>query len=370
MKFSANISDLQAILPKIISVIPTRSPLAQLENLSVEIKANMLSLMGTDLEVCLRSRVEIASKTDGAFNIPAKKLAEIIKTLPDGDITISVDKSTQRVTLLSAQGKYIMPATDGELPDMSKEFKPEASTTVSGLALRNMISTVMFAASGNEFRVAMMGLLFQFSPDGTTCVATDGNRLARITDPNLKTETERDVIVPAKTAHLILKSFSDSEEITISFSATQIEFKSKQTTILSRLIDEQYPNYQAVIPRENERNMLISKAELQSSLRRVMIFSDQDTRVVRLDIGKNSLKIGADNADEGSEAAEELTCDFNYDEFSIGFDGKFIEDALSHIDSQEVAFKFSTSSRACIVEPTLQKKEDILMLMMPKRLVA
>jgi DNA polymerase-3 subunit beta len=371
MKFSANIADLQGMLPKVTAVIPSRSTLAQLENIQLDVKAKKLAVMGTDLEISVRSGIEVASKTDGAISIPAKRLAEIIRSLPEGDLNFSLDKTTRRVTLQTAQGNYTMASGEqGELPDMSKEFKPEGSTTASAASLKKLISTAIFAASSNEFRVAMMGLLFQFSPDGTTCVATDGHRLVKITNPDLKTDAERDVIVPAKAVNLVAKSFNDGDDITISFSSTQIEFKNAETSILSRLIDEQYPNYEAVIPRENEKTMTIAKSAMLSSLKRVMIFSDQDTHQVRMHLGKNTVTITADNAEEGADAKEEIPCDYNHDDLVIGFNGKFVEEALSHVEGEEITFKFSTPTRACIIEPVKQGKEEILMLVMPVRLNA
>jgi DNA polymerase-3 subunit beta len=371
MKFSANIADLQMALPKVTAVIPTRSTLAQLENVQLELKSKKLTTMGTDLEISVRTSIEVVSKTDGSVSIPAKRLAEIIRSLPEGNLNFSLDKTTRRVALQTAQGNYTMSTSEqNELPDMTKEFKPEGSTTTSAAVLKKMISTAIFSASSNEFRVAMMGLLFQFSPDGTTCVATDGHRLVKVTNSDLKTDTERDVIVPAKAVNLVAKSFNDNDEITISFSTTQIEFKNGETSILSRLIDEQYPNYEAVIPRENEKTMTVSKSAVLQSLKRVMIFSDADTRQVRLQMGKNSLIVLTDNAEEGADAKEEITCDYNHDDLLIGFNGKFLEEALSHIDGEDVTFKFSTPTRACIIEPVTQGKEEILMLVMPVRLNA
>ena len=195
-------------------------------------------------------------------------------------------------------------------------------------------------------------------------------RLGKISNPDLKTTVERDVIVPAKAANLVAKSFSDSEEITINFSATQIEFKSEKTSILSRLIDEQYPNYEAVIPRENQKAMTVSRSAMLSSLKRVMIFSEFDTRQVRLQLGKNSVTLTADNTEEGANAKEEVSCDYNHDDLLIGFNGKQLEESLSHIEGDEVTFKFSTPTRACIIEPVKQSKEEVLMLIMPLRLNA
>lgn len=369
MKFSAQLAELKSTLPKVAAVIPSRSTLAQLDNIQLELKAKRLTLMATDLEISVRSSMEVNSKTEGVIALASRRLGEITRSLPDGEISFSLDKSTRRVSLQTAQGKYTMvSAESSDLPDMMLEFKPESSTTTTGAALKKMISTTIFAASSNEFRVAMMGLLFQFSPDGTTCVATDGHRLVRMTNPDIKTDAERDVIVPSKAVNLALKSFDDSDEITISFSATQIEFKNANTSILSRVIDEQYPNYEAVIPRENEKNMTISRSSVLSSVKRVMIFADTDTKQIRFQMAKDQLSILADNADEGADAAEMLACDYSYDDLLIGFNGKFIEDALSHLETDEIIVKFSTPTRAAILEPATQGNEDILMLVMPVRL--
>jgi DNA polymerase-3 subunit beta len=371
MKFSASIGDLQQILPTVTAVVPSRSTLQQLENIQLELKAKKLTLMATDLEVSVRASIEVAAKTDGVLAANAKRLSEIIRSLPDGDLNATLDKTTRRLQLQSAQGNYTMATfAETELPDMRQEFKPEGSITAKASDLKKMISTAIFAASSNEFRAAMMGLLFQFSPDGTTCVATDGHRLVKITNPDLKSDGERDVIVPAKAVNLVAKSFSDDGEVTINFSATQIEFKNDSISILSRLIDEQYPNYEAVIPRENEKSLTVARPALLSSNKRVMIFADPDTRQIRMQLRKDDLSILADNADEGSNAEEHIPCDYSNDDLLIGFNGKFIEEAVAHVDSDDVLLKFSTPTRAVIIEPAKQSTFEVLMLVMPVRLSA
>ncbi|HYM19895.1 MAG TPA: DNA polymerase III subunit beta [Candidatus Kapabacteria bacterium] len=371
MKFSASIADLKTILPIVSAAVPSRSTLQQLENIQLELKSKRLTMMATDLEVSVRSSIEVAAKTDGVIAANAKRLGDFIKSLPDGDLNATLDKTTRRLQLQSAQGNYTMATfAESDLPDMMKEFKPEGTITANGGDLKKMISTAVFAASSNEFRAAMMGLLFQFSPDGTTCVATDGHRLVKITNPELKSDTERDVIIPAKAVNLVAKSFSDSDTVTISFSPTQIEFKNDSTSILSRLIDEQYPNYEAVIPRENEKTMTISRSSLASSNKRVLIFASPDTSQVRLELRPNKLTILADDADEGANGEEFVPCDYSGDELLIGFNGKFIDEALSHIDTDEITMKFSTPTRAAIIEPRDSGNFETLMLVMPVRLSA
>jgi DNA polymerase-3 subunit beta len=213
-----------------------------------------------------------------------------------------------------------------------------------------------------------MGVLFQFSPDGTRAVATDGHRLVRLFNTTLKTDSELDIIIPAKALNLISKSFDDTEPITLSFSASHVQFQSGATNILSRLIDERYPNYEAVIPRENDKQLIISKDAMLRSVKRVSIFANANTRQLQFQLAKDKMSVLAVNFDAGNEARENIACDYANDELTIGFNGRFIEDALSHLDTDEISLKFSTPTRAAIIEPPSQDEEDLLMLVMPVRL--
>ena len=369
MKFIAQIKPLQDTLAKVIAVIPTKSTLPQLETVLVELKGDTLTFTGTDLEITVNAAMEVSGVKDGTANIPAKLFYEIIRALAEGELTFTLDKTTRRATLQTAQGNYQIAVDEtAQLPNAAADFKPEGSIPVEAGTLKRLISKTLFAVSTDDLRPSMMGVLFQFSPDGTRAVATDGHRLVRFTNAALKTEAELDIIVPSKALGLVSKSFEDSDAITLRFSPTHVQFQSGATTILSRLIDERYPNYEAVIPRENDKMLTISKDAMLRSVKRVSIFANANTRQLRIQLAKDQMSVLAENYDAGNEAREQIPCDYSNDELTIGFNGRFIEDALTHLDTEDITLKFSTPTRAAIVEPVSTNEEDLLMLVLPVRL--
>ena len=369
MKFIAQIKPLQETLAKVIAVIPAKSTLPQLETVLVELTGDALKFTGTDLEITVQASLEVSGVTDGTANIPAKLFYEIIRALPDGEITFTLDKTTKRAELQTQQGRYQLSVDEtAQLPNAMADFKPEGSINVDAATMKRLISKTLFAVSTDELRPSMMGVLFQFSPDGTRAVATDGHRLVRLFNTTLKTDSELDIIVPAKALNLVSKSFDDKESIALSFSASHVQFQSGSTNILSRLIDERYPNYEAVIPRENDKQAIISRDAMLRSVKRVSIFANANTKQLRFQLAKDKIGILAENYDAGNEARENVVCDYGNDELTIGFNGRFIEDALSHMDTDEISLKFSTPTRATIIEPSAQDNEDLLMLVMPVRL--
>ncbi len=369
MKFIAQIKPLQETLARVIAVIPSKSTLPQLETVLVELKGDALTFTGTDLEITVTASLEVSGVKDGTANIPAKLFYEIVRALPEGELTFTLDKTTRRALLQTSQGNYQLSVDEtAQLPNAASEFKPEGSINVDASTLKRLIAKTVFAVSTDDLRPSMMGVLFQFSPDGTRAVATDGHRLVRFTNVTLKTDSELDIIVPAKALSLVSKSFEDSDNIALSFSPTHVQFHSGPTTILSRLIDERYPNYEAVIPRENDKHLIISKDAMLRSVKRVSIFANANTKQLKFQLAKDQMSILAENFDAGNEAREHIPCDYGNDDLMIGFNGRFIEDALAHLDTDEISFKFSTPTRAAIIEPASTNEEDLLMLVMPVRL--
>ena len=369
MKFIAQIKPLQETLGKVIAVIPAKSTLPQLETVLVELKGDDLKFTGTDLEITVAATLQVSGVIDGTANIPAKLFYEIVRALPDGELTFTLDKTTRRAQLQTQQGNYQLSVDEtAQLPNAISDFKAEGSLSVDAGTLKRLISKTLFAVSTDELRPSMMGVLFQFSPDGTRAVATDGHRLVRLFNTTLKTDSELDIIIPAKALNLVSKSFDEKDILTMGFSSTHVQFQSGSTNILSRLIDERYPNYEAVIPRENDKLLLISKDAMLRSVKRVSIFANSNTRQLKFQLAKDKMSILAENFDAGNEAHEFITCDYSNDDLTIGFNGRFIEDALAHLDTDEISLKFSTPTRAAIVEPVTQEDEDLLMLVMPVRL--
>ena len=233
-----------------------------------------------------------------------------------------------------------------------------------------MIERTIFACSSDEFRLAMTGVLFQFRPDETRSVATDGFRLVRVIDHEAKAEVEEelDIVVQPKALHLATKAF-ETDSVTLGANQTHVRFEDGTTTITARLIDEKYPNYESVIPQANDKRMIVRRDDILGTVKRVSLYSNAQTRQVRMKMGENSLQVAAQDIDTGGEARESITCDYGDDELEIGFNAHFVREALDRIDTSEVSFDFSTPLRPSLIAPYGAKNgQEVLMLLMPIRL--
>jgi DNA polymerase III subunit beta len=218
-------------------------------------------------------------------------------------------------------------------------------------------------------RPSMTGLLLQFKNNEINAVATDGHRLVRIIYSNIKqAKPHKDIIVPSKALVLVSKAL-ESGSNTLSVNTTHVKFSFKNFTLTSRLIEENYPNYESVIPLDNEKKLNVDRNLLLASVRRVSLYSSNTTHQVRFSMKKNELKLTAEDIDFGGEARERIVCTYNAEDLEIGFNATYLIDILSHIDSDEVVFSFSSSIKAAIITPaTTKENEDLLMLVMPMRL--
>jgi DNA polymerase-3 subunit beta len=213
-------------------------------------------------------------------------------------------------------------------------------------------------------------VLFQFRPDEVRTIATDGFRLVRVIDHSVAPEVteELDIIVPPKALGIADKGFS-TEDMTLAANQTHVQFTDGTTTITARLIDEKYPNIESVIPHANDKRMIVRRDDLLSTVKRVSLYSNTQTRQVRMKLGSNALSIQAEDIDTGGEARESIPCDYADDELEIGFNSQYVRDALDRIDTEEVSFDFSTPLRPSLLSPYGTKNgQEVLMLLMPIRL--
>jgi DNA polymerase-3 subunit beta len=271
--------------------------------------------------------------------------------------------------MVTENGEYNLIGESSKDYPAVPEFKGESEIVFDGSLIGSMITKTIFSVSTDELRPAMTGLLIQLRNGEMSAVATDGHRLVRIIYTNIKqAKLQKDIIVPAKALVLVLKAI-ESGSNTLSVNTTHIKFSFKNFTLTSRLINENYPNYESVIPLENDKKLSINRNALLASVRRVSLYSNNTTHQVRFSIKKNELKVMAEDIDFGGEARERITCNYNSEDLEIGFNATFLVDILSHIDSDEVVFNFSSSIKAAIIKPTtIIENEDVLMLAMPMRL--
>ncbi len=369
MKFTAPSNELQKILSKIIGVVPAKSTLPILENILFDLKKNVLRLSATDLEVSMSATIEVKGNEDGSITVPAKRLMETIRSLSDVNIIFSADLSANKIKLITETGEYTLLGESSEEFPAIPQFKGEDRIVLDGTVLRRIIARTNFSVSTDELRPAMTGVLFQVNAKGLRAVATDGHRLVRYSFAGIKqAQLKKDIIVPAKALNLVVRT-SEESETTLLVDATHIQFLFGNNVLTSRLIEEHYPNYESVIPLDNEKSVVVNRETLLASVRRVSLYSSSTTHQVRFSIKNNEMKIAAEDIDFGGEAREKMPCKYSGEEVEIGFNSTYVIDILSHIDADEVIFKLSTAVRAAIITPSTQKdNEDLLMLVMPVRL--
>ena len=378
MKFNIKGEQFVNSLTKLSSVIPVRSTLPILDNILFELEGNQLKLLASDLEIFIRTTVEVDGTEDGKVAIPAKRLLEISRTLTTANINVDVNEKN-KLTLKTKNGRYSLsgePPEDFPVPEEKAELN---KIEVGGSILRKFISKIIHAVNTDEIRRNMSGILFDIGKSDLRFVATDGFRLGKIIQTNFtqNNPTDRKIIVPSKTCQLILR-LNNNEDSIIEYDENMIKIKFGDVEIYSKLIDDTFPNYETVIPLDNNKILIIEKAEFESSLRRALIFADDITKRVKLDITNNSMTIKADNPEIGAEGEETINCEFrtkdesdiNFDEepFSIAFNAGYLLDCVTHMDTEKINFVFNTPSKASIATPTEQSPdEDYMELVMPVR---
>lgn len=369
MKFSVRSTDLQKALSKTINVVPSRSTLPILENLLFTLNANTLKITATDLEISITVSVEVQGSQNGTIAIPAKKIFDTARALPDTMVSFTSEKDSTKIKMKTENGEYTLTGEASDEFPSNPEFKGESEISFDVAELQKIVTTALFAVSIDELRPSMMGVLFQISKNDMRVVATDGHRLVRIINKSIAGgKDSRDIIIPSKALALFDKA-AIGAAAKMQISKTHVLFKFDNTSLVSRLIEEKYPNYETVIPLDNDKMLVVNKHEMLQSVRRVSLYSNSTTRQIRMTLSKDELKITAEDIDFGSEAKENISCDYNNDDLEIGFNSSYVVDVLSHLDSDEVQFKLSSPNRAAIVSPQSQKDgEDVLMLIMPVRL--
>ncbi len=364
MKFNVSSNDLNQGLSAVIGAVPTKATLPILETILFESEDGRLKLTATDLEISIIEYIDAEIEDEGSIAIPAKRLLETLRQLPDITVFFDVD-SNQNIQFKTDKGTYKLVGEEAdefpEVPDMNEGVVLKTTTKL----IQNAIGKTMFAVSTDDLRPAMMGVFFDIGSDESKFVATDGHRLVKFVNRNLTSDQPLSFIAPDKALNLVSKAL-DAADCELTVSDDHVQFKSGNTIVISRLINEQYPNYESVIPRDNDKELLIDKTQMLSTVKRVSVFSSTTTRQIRLQLGNDKLTIRAEDLDMSSEAKEVISCDYNEGEMEIGFNAKYLSDVLSNVDGDEAKFEFSSPNRAGIVKPVNEEDgEEMLMLVMP-----
>lgn len=369
MKFNVSSTKLFAQLQTISRVIAPKSTLPILEKILFDLNGNNLVLTASDGETTIRTSVEVESaEGTGKVASSAKLLVDTLKEFPEQPLSFTIDDANYSITMVSPNGTYSFIGTNGdEYPEMQAIEEGSHQLTLGAGVLLNAITKTLPFTANDELRPVMNGIFFDITTEGITFVATDAHRLVRYTNQTAAGTEEVNFILPKKPATLLKNILSKSEApVTISFGQKNARFEWEGAAIVTRLIDGRYPNYKAVIPQNNTNIVVVDRQTLINACRRVAVFANTGTALLRLCLNENQIKISAQDIDLSTSAEETIACEYTGMQMAIGFKAPFLIEILGTIDSTDVKLQLSDPARAGLLLPTEQaENEDLLLLLMP-----
>ena len=367
MKFIVSSTYLLKELQVLGGVINNANTLPILDNFLFELDNSKLTVSASDLETTMSATLDVESDNDGSVALPARLLLDTLKTFPEQPLTFIVEDNNT-VEISSNHGKYALAYANGEEFPKAVALEDPSTTTLTGDVLAQAISKTIFAAGNDDLRPVMSGVFFQFSTEGLTFVATDAHKLVKYTREDVKASQVAEFIMPKKPLNLLKGILAGSDDhVSIEYNDSNAKFTFENTELVCRLIDGKYPNYEAVIPKENPNKLTIDRTQFLNSVRRVSIFSNKTTHQIRLKIAGAELNISAEDIDYSNKAEERLTCDYQGDDMQIGFNSRFLTEMLNNLNASEVQLEMSLPNRAGILTPidSLDEGEHVTMLVMP-----
>ncbi len=368
MNISVACSDLKRGLQQVINVIPSKTTVPILGHVLMEAVGDRLKLSATDLEISLKTSVPATVNGEGTVTISGRLLFEIVRELPDIPLTMTVEEGN-RILLKSSRGKYTFFGEDSKDFPQLPLIDVKHEITFKKETLKRHIEKTVFAVSIDELRAALMGVLFQVRETEFRTVSTDGHRLVRLTNKEFKYDKDiEDVIIPIKALNLLLKNLDGEGEIKISFANSYVAFDLEEASINATLIDARYPEYEKVIPADNENELIIKRDDFISGLRTISVLANKITQQIKINIEPSKITLISQDMDRG-EGEETIDAEFKGSPMEVGYNSGYMLDVLRHVDTEDVIFKFGTPTSATLAFPAAQAEaEDMLMLVMPIKL--
>jgi DNA polymerase-3 subunit beta len=367
MKFIVSSSQLLKQLQVLSGVINSSNTLPILDNFLFELNQNELKISASDLETTMSTSIEVESESEGSAAISSRILLDTLKTFPNQPLTFKTEGNST-IEISSSHGKYDMAYFDGNEFPKAVSIESPSSTVIPGEVLATAISKTIFAAGNDDLRPVMSGVFFQFTTDGLTFVATDAHKLVKYSRTDVVANDAAEFIMPKKPLNLLKGILAGNEsDVTIEYNNSNAKFTFDNVVLVCRLIDGKYPNYEAVIPKENPNKLTVERGIFLNSVRRVSIFSSKTTHQIRLKMAGTELNISAEDLDYSNKAEERLVCEYQGDDMQIGFNSRFLTEMLNNLSSNEVLIEMSLPNRAGILTPIdgVVEGEFITMLVMP-----
>ncbi len=369
MKFTLSSSALSSRLQTLAKVINSKNSLPILESFLFQVHNGQLTITASDSENVMQTSLALDQfDTDGNFAIPSHTVLDAVKELPEQPLTFEVNMNTYEVTAGYQNGQYQFTAQNAdEYPQTAPMQNDVHAITIDATALNNNINRTLFATDNNEIRPVMNGIYFDLTTDCLAFVASDGHKLVRCRDYAIKSETPAAFILPKKPAMLLKNVLDkDSGDVVIKFNSSSAEIQFAEGKLSCRLIEGNYPNYNAAIPNDNPNELTIDRKSLLSAIRRILPFASMSSQLIRFRLEAGMLELSSEDIDFATRAKESLVCEYTGSPLQIGFRGDFFTDILNSIDTDELKIKLGDPSRAGIVVPSKQpENEDVLMLIMP-----
>ncbi len=369
MKFNVSSSKLFAQLQTVSRVIAGKNALPILDDVLFELSSNQLRMTASDGETTIRTSVEVEGvEGNGRVASAAKLLLDTLKEFSEQPLQFTIDENNYAVSMVSQNGTYSFVGVNGDqYPEMPDSLTDEHHLSLPAKVLQNAIEKTIFCTADDELRPVMNGIYFDITPDKVTLVATDAHRLVRYTNTVLQGGEAANFILPKKPASLLKNVLGKEEgDVQISFGAKNVTFVFGTTTVVCRQIEGRFPNYNAVIPQNNQNIVTVDRQTMINACKRVAVFANNGTAMLRLALSENSIKISAQDIDFSTSAEETISCSYNGSPMAIGFKAPFLIDILASLASTDVQFKLSDPARAGLILPAEnEENEDVLMLLMP-----
>ena len=371
MKFVVSSTDLLGHLQAVSRVISSKNTLPILDNFLFRLDGNELEITASDLESTLITKMTLENTSDGgSIAVPARILTDTLKEFPEQPLTFEIDNEKLSVVISSENGKFtVVGQNAGDFPQMpSIKQDQKATVEVPAEVLYSGINKTLFATADDELRPVMNGVYIELATDNLTFVASDAHKLVRYKRTDAKADLDSSFILPKKPASL-LKNVLPKEEnpVTVEFDDKNAFFSMTEYKLVCRLVEGNYPSYNSVIPTDNPNKLSIDRVELFNTLKRVSVYLNQASNLVKLALTGNQITVSAQDIDFSISAYERLNCQYDGEDMEIGFKSTFLIEILSNLSSADVVVELSDPTRAGIMLPAVSENEaeDVLMLLMP-----
>ena len=371
MNFVISSTELLGHLLAVSKVISSKNTLPILDNFLFQIKEKELTITASDLETTFVSKMKLDNVTgEGTIALDAKRITNTLKEFPEQPLTFNINTESLAVDIVSENGKFSVVAQNGEdfpqLPTIVEEKK--SSINLSSDLLLTGVSKTLFATANDELRPVMNGIFIELSEENITFVASDAHKLVRYRRSDVKADFNSSFILPQKPASLLKNTLpKDESPVVLAFDDKNAFLEFGNYKLICRLVEGNYPSYESVIPTNNPNKLTIDRLELFNTIKRVSVFSNQASNLIKLSMQSNQINISAQDIDFSISAYERINCQYDGGEMEIGFKSVFLLEILNNISSSDVIVELSDPSRAGILLPIEKENEDedVLMLLMP-----